>query len=298
MTWAKLDDAILDNQKILSVGVLGFALHVAAITWCCRNLTDGFVPYVKPTQLVDFSGVFAYSEQSDEAEDPDAHEIAKDLVRAGLWDEVPGGYQIHDFLEYNPSREKVLAERSKSNARQAVHRSKGTVTAPVTPKSRRDNSVSNEHVTHAPVPDPVKIKDSLTGVSFVPDSSPDLPPNVAIPAREPPSGTHHVAEVRVPTDIPITEAVTAACVMAGAPKPTREHVQLMLASRRASRKALGDPTAEVVAWMLRQKSYDARDGTRVQQSVSPEGPARTMSPPRRDGADLDPSLYTRNVGAK
>ena len=43
--WARLDDAILDNpEEIIAAGPLGFALHVAAITWCARNLTDGFIP--------------------------------------------------------------------------------------------------------------------------------------------------------------------------------------------------------------------------------------------------------------
>ena len=30
--WARLDDAILDNPKIIAAGPLGFALHVVAIT--------------------------------------------------------------------------------------------------------------------------------------------------------------------------------------------------------------------------------------------------------------------------
>jgi len=52
VTWAKLDDAILDNPKIVRVGIVGFALHVAAITWCARNLTDGFIPAYKVKSLL------------------------------------------------------------------------------------------------------------------------------------------------------------------------------------------------------------------------------------------------------
>src|SRR3989304_5015706 len=52
MTWARFDDAILDNPKIIRVGPIGFALHVAAITWCARNLTDGFIPEAKAKQIL------------------------------------------------------------------------------------------------------------------------------------------------------------------------------------------------------------------------------------------------------
>ena len=53
MAWVKIDVAILDNQKIMKVGALGFAMHVAAITWCGRNLTDGYLPFGKLDHLID-----------------------------------------------------------------------------------------------------------------------------------------------------------------------------------------------------------------------------------------------------
>ena len=34
--------------------------------------------------------------------------IVPRLVDAGLWEEVPGGFRIHDFLDYNPSKVEVL----------------------------------------------------------------------------------------------------------------------------------------------------------------------------------------------
>lgn len=33
------------------------------------------------------------------------------LVAAGLWEPMEGGWQIHDYLDYNPSRDQVLEER-------------------------------------------------------------------------------------------------------------------------------------------------------------------------------------------
>lgn len=120
MPWVKLDDAILDNKKIAAVGPMGFALHVAGIVYCGRNLTDGFVPYGVATRLLSnewvdgdekvwtvgaSTGMFGI----DGAELTE--HIIERVVRTGLWERVPGGYLIHDYLEYNPSREQVEAER-------------------------------------------------------------------------------------------------------------------------------------------------------------------------------------------
>ncbi len=72
-----------------------------------------------------------------------------------------------------------------------------------------------------------------------------------------------------PADIPVTPELVARCKMAGAPEPTREHVQTMLAYSRSKRTSSFDWGAEVVKWMLRQKRFD-RDkpsGKHVVQSA-------------------------------
>lgn len=127
MVWARLDDSILDNPKIARVGVLGFALHVAAITWCARNLTDGFIPEARVGGLVYLESVLEHDPNQDRLMGPDesprgfhitAWYVAESLVKAGLWHEVEGGYQIHDYLVYNPSKEEVArAKGEKSQAK-------------------------------------------------------------------------------------------------------------------------------------------------------------------------------------
>lgn len=134
MVWARLDDEILDNPKIVRAGPLGFALHVAAITWCCRNLTDGFIPRSKVRALLDLSALDV--DPANPAAVPDGPRslagerggdglaIAEHLAspRVKLWEyvfegEEHVGYRLHDFLEFNPSREAVLAAKvAKSKA--------------------------------------------------------------------------------------------------------------------------------------------------------------------------------------
>lgn len=128
MVWAKLDDEILDNEKIGNAGVLGFAMHVAAITWCCRKTTDGFVPYPRVRLLLDLTDLGAELIEAtgspegwkDKAMgtladlgDVQADRIAEKLCSVGLWreDKERGGYWVHDFLDYNPSKAEADAAR-------------------------------------------------------------------------------------------------------------------------------------------------------------------------------------------
>ena len=136
MVWAKIDDAILDNAKIAQVGVFGFAMHVAAITWCCRNLTDGFLPYGRVPCLLNFgdtsgevitklqrnfnavpASIDKLSDAWAECGDIDPYTVAEELVAAGLWKETQGGFDLNDFLVYNPTKKQVLADRERGRQR-------------------------------------------------------------------------------------------------------------------------------------------------------------------------------------
>jgi hypothetical protein len=39
------------------------------------------------------------------------------LVETGLWDRTHGGYRVHDFHEYNPSKAQVEEKRKKDRDR-------------------------------------------------------------------------------------------------------------------------------------------------------------------------------------
>ncbi len=111
MPWARLDDAILDNPKIGLIGPLGFALHVASITWCSRNLTDGHVTRSQARLLLDLSDM------------PVAvNDVIAELLAVRLWEATDVGYRLHDYLDYNPSRTQVLADREAARVRKVRSR--------------------------------------------------------------------------------------------------------------------------------------------------------------------------------
>lgn len=114
MPWVRLDEQFARNPKVLMAGPLGMAMQVAALCYCNEYLTDGFVPRSVANTLLDFEGlafVWTHNDIFGGGDDVEAAMVVKMLVEAGVWDEAPGGYQIHDYLEYQPSKAEVLAQR-------------------------------------------------------------------------------------------------------------------------------------------------------------------------------------------
>ncbi|MFL4904871.1 hypothetical protein ACJ6WF_17190 [Streptomyces sp. MMS24-I2-30] len=99
-----------------------FRLHVSAICWCAENLTDGHISDRELPLIARLRNVKA---------------TARQLQEAGLWDRVDGGWFIHDYLDYNPSRDQVLAERKRNAERQERWRRRKNG-KPTTPKDDRN----------------------------------------------------------------------------------------------------------------------------------------------------------------
>lgn len=130
MPWVKLDDRFPSHRKIALLSDRAFRLHVAAICWCSENLTDGRITDRELTLITRIRGVKA---------------TAKQLEDAGVWDRVEGGWVIHDYLDFNPSRDQVLAERKKNAERQERFRQRknGKPVPPDGPDAPSSNGVSN-----------------------------------------------------------------------------------------------------------------------------------------------------------
>ncbi len=103
MPWVRLDDRFPSHRKVALLSDRAFRLHVSAICWCAENLTDGHISDRELPLVSHMRGVKATAAQ---------------LQDAGLWDRVESGWLIHDYLDYNPSREQVIAERKKNAERQ------------------------------------------------------------------------------------------------------------------------------------------------------------------------------------
>jgi hypothetical protein len=113
MTYVYLDDRLDEHPKMEMLSDAAFAMHIRALCYVQRssNNSRGFIPVSRVGKLTT-------------AEKP--LEIAQELVKAippghdaGLWEEVDGGFVIHDYAEFY---EKSLARKERArNAAKARH---------------------------------------------------------------------------------------------------------------------------------------------------------------------------------
>ncbi len=144
MSWIKIDDQFADHPKVLQAGPLASWLYVCGLTYCGRYLTDGWIPMQQVRKLAD-------------VDDPLG--LAARLVAVGLWEEQPDGFIVHDYHDYNPTAEKVKADRAAAARRQADwrdgHRKEaGQYGTDEIPSNGVSNGVTDDEVTTAPSPSP------------------------------------------------------------------------------------------------------------------------------------------------
>jgi hypothetical protein len=103
MAWARFDDQFYDHPKVLSLdpalALQCVGLQLLATCWCSKQLSDGVLPASLPSRL----GA--------------NRKIVAELVRVGMWEDGGTEYIIHDYLDYNPSREQVEADREAAKER-------------------------------------------------------------------------------------------------------------------------------------------------------------------------------------
>ena len=99
--WLKLDDGFAENSKIETLSDRAFRLHVTAMCYCAKNLTDGYIS----ERGARVCGVLANNSRP--------MRNVSELVEKGLWHAVDGGWEINDYLEYNPTSEEAKALRRK-----------------------------------------------------------------------------------------------------------------------------------------------------------------------------------------
>lgn len=105
MTWLRIDDRFTEHPKVVGLPDGAFRLHVHALCYAARNLTDG---RITTGALRGLRGTVRQ---------------AATLVEAGVWEKASGDWQIHDYLKYNPSSSQVAEEREAATKRMQRKRS-------------------------------------------------------------------------------------------------------------------------------------------------------------------------------
>src|SRR5262245_15699353 len=175
MPWVRFDDMMPENRKIRDLTNAAFRLHISAICWCNRHLTDGRIGHTDLKHVSDIRS-------------PATHAAA--LVNVGLWKPTETGWVIHDYLEYQFSAERIRADRKAAAERQAKWKAKKREGNAVTDDS--GNAVSNAYPGPGPTPYPPQPQKNSPDGSVEPSDwntwADHLPPSVAVlrpkPQRE------------------------------------------------------------------------------------------------------------------
>jgi hypothetical protein len=154
MPWARFADDYLGNPKLASLSTAAIALDMASIIYSARDLRDGHLTDHDVRVIAALLHLRRWEPATDE------------LVVVHRWIVVPGGWEIHDYLDYQPSRAKVLAERA------AAAQRKRRIPAGVPPDSERSSSDVRPD-SGDPVPGPGPVPGNPYGI---PSGAPPNPP--------------------------------------------------------------------------------------------------------------------------
>ncbi len=127
MSWARVDDGFLDHPKLATLEAdpvlwaKAVALWLAGNLYANRNGTDGHIARARIYRLVPFR---------------DAPKVAAALAEFGLWEDCGSYFAIHDFLDYNPSRQDRAEATARKTHRQQKWRARATVDGHVDASTR------------------------------------------------------------------------------------------------------------------------------------------------------------------
>lgn len=91
MAYMAIETAVRTHKKFLAAGPAASWLWICGLGYCQDGLTDGFIPEA----ALNFLGVV------------DAAPLVRQLVQVRLWEQVEGGWRMHDYLEHNKPAEVV-----------------------------------------------------------------------------------------------------------------------------------------------------------------------------------------------
>lgn len=100
MPWIRIDENAMEHPKISGLPDGTFRLWISGLAFCQKYLTDG---EIAGTAL---RGLRSYSAKR-----------CAELLDVGLWEENSAGVRVHDYLDWNEGRERVLKARQMARER-------------------------------------------------------------------------------------------------------------------------------------------------------------------------------------
>lgn len=176
MSWFRVDDTMPGNAKAFQCPLEAIGLWTLAGAWSAQQLTAGFIPDAVLPML-----------RGNEA-------LASTLLQAKLWERSDGGYQFHDWEQYQPTVDEVKEQRSKRAeagrkggiasgvARRNASRSKREANASSKREAKNERASTPSHPIPSPIEEPngsslVRLTQGASGTATAPaDAGADTKP--------------------------------------------------------------------------------------------------------------------------
>jgi hypothetical protein len=135
MPWVKLDEGFAEHGKVVGLSDAAFRAYVTALCYCGRRENNGSIPAGAVKML---GGARRFT----------------DLVDAGLMERDGENYVVHDYLDYNPSKEELDEMREKkrragsAGGKQSASTRSSKTQAPATAPAQAESNPD-------PDPDPI-----------------------------------------------------------------------------------------------------------------------------------------------
>lgn len=146
MPWIKLDDSFITNAKIMQAGIEARALYVAGLCHCGKTLSDGAIPRTMVAKLAALADV------------ADAASAVARLVDLELWHVTSDGYAVHDYLDYNPTRQQAESNAAQRALSGAIGGKRSGAVRGARAKQNRSNLLRDDDATGTGDEDEAKSK--------------------------------------------------------------------------------------------------------------------------------------------
>lgn len=254
MPWVRLDDRFSSHRKVALLSDRAFRLYVSALCWSSENLTEGKILDRELTLVARVRNTTA---------------TARELEAAKLWDRVDDGWMIHDFLEYNPDRAKVKADRDANAARQQAYRERK--------KAEQDAKRNAAKIERNGVTDPSRNASRNGGSNDTP--SPPPSPTPSSPTEKKQASTPAPPDADIPQDAqPLVHGLTTAGVSVRWPFKGNEWFPLLALIAKTGVPAMVDHAVKVAR---RTEVESAKYFLNGWSELPPLPPAGTDRPPLR-----------------
>jgi hypothetical protein len=133
MAWVRIHDGAMGNLKIMRLSNSAFRLWIRGLCYCQTHLTDGLIPR-EALKFLD-------------AKRADVDVLSSVLVpgKSSLWERIESfGFKVHDYLDWNDSREVVEQKRAGGRRRVQQHREQSSTSFTVS-EVDQCNALRNAH---------------------------------------------------------------------------------------------------------------------------------------------------------